>query len=76
MSKAITVPQSKAKRRQSIRGHAGIERGSTNAARLYWQDADAIAKAAGPDGRAALPKPSRYGFESQPTPPTRRATQS
>ena len=69
MSKEIATHVPKPRRRPSIRGHNGIERGSEDAARLFWQHADAIGQATGPDVYAALPTPSRYGFASQPTPP-------
>ncbi len=69
MSASITKHLPKARRRPSIRGHKGIERGSPAAARLFWEDADAIGRAAGDDELPQLPKFSRYGFEGPPSPP-------
>lgn len=68
MSGAIDKHVPKPRKRPSIRGHKGIERGSADAVRLFWADADAIGEAAGPAGSAKLPDPSRYGFASAPTP--------
>ena len=69
MTSAITRHVPKPRRRPSIRGHKGIERGSPDAARLFWSDADVIGQAAGPAGSAKLPDHSRYGFKGPPTPP-------
>ena len=69
MTATIDKHLPKPRRRPCVRGHKGIERGSTDAARLFWADADVISQATGADGYAKLPETSRYGFASQPMPP-------
>ncbi len=69
MTAPLTKHAPKPKRRQSVRGHKGILRGSENAARLFWQKAAESTRDAKPDDIVHLPEHRRFGFDGPPTPP-------
>jgi hypothetical protein len=74
MTKPNALPSAKKPRkRPSMRGYPGVERGSPAAAALFWKHAIDAKVKAGVDDLCKLPEHKRYGFDGPPTPPTAEA---